>query len=398
MKIIYKMAFRNIFRQKGRSSLLITVIAIGVFAASFAVSIAHGWSDGVYKEHIDMQTSYLQIHANKFSDANEVTEFMDKSVVQQALGGVSEVEHASYRLKTNALLSTANTSVGLTLIGVDREEEMKVSSVYSTIESGDGSFFESEIVRPIIISKRSAERLNVGIKSRIIVSLQDSSGEIQRVMFRLGGLFQTNGKRFDNTTAFVRKSDLIPYLNLPEEAVHEVAIVVNDLRECDKVKQKLSQLLPEYEIKKWDEVYPLMQLVDAWHGIASFLFLLLFFIALGLSTANFMMMSVLERKGEFRMLNKVGMSDNRIGLMIIIETLFTTLIATSIGLLLCVLAVSLSSKSGININFLFDNNSGYGFGTVVYPMIDKIDFVHIFVLVSAIGIFTTISPIKKVLK
>ena len=111
-----------------------------------------------------------------------------------------------------------------------------------------------------------------------------------------------------------------------------------------------------------------------------------------------MMMSVLERKGEFRMLNKVGMSDNRIGLMIIIETLFTTLIATSIGLLLCVLAVSLSSKSGININFLFDNNSGYGFGTVVYPMIDKIDFVHIFVLVSAIGIFTTISPIKKVLK
>ena len=95
------------------------------------------------------------------------------------------------------------------------------------------------------------------------------------------------------------------------------------------------------------------------------------------------------------MLNKVGMSDNRIGLMIIIETLFTTLIATSIGLLLCVLAVSLSSKSGININFLFDNNSGYGFGTVVYPMIDKIDFVHIFVLVSAIGILQPFHLLKR---
>jgi len=398
MKIIYKMAFRNIFRRKGRSSLLITVIAIGVFAASFAVSIANGWSEGVYREFIDMQTSYLQIHANKFSNANEVAEFMDKNVVQQALNAVGEVDYASYRLKTNALLSTANTSVGLTLIGVDREEEMKVSSVYSTIESGDGSFFESDIVRPIIISKRSAERLNVDIKSRIILSLQDSSGEIQRVMFRIGGLFQTNSKSFDNTTAFVQKSDLMPYLNIPEEAVHEVAIVVNDLRECDNVKQKLSQLLPGHDIKKWDEIYPLMQLVNAWHGIASFLFLLLFFIALGLSTTNFMMMSVLERKGEFRMLNKVGMSENRIGLMIIIETLFTTLIATSIGLLLCVIAVSISSKSGIDITFLFDRKSGYGFGTVVYPMIDKIDFVHIFVLVSAISIFTTISPIKKVLK
>lgn len=98
------------------------------------------------------------------------------------------------------------------------------------------------------------------------------------------------------------------------------------------------------------------------------------------------------------MLNKVGMAGNRIGLMIIMETLFTTLIAMSIGLSLCVLAAETFSKSGIDIKFLFDNNSRHGYSTVIYPTIDNRDFVHIFVLVSVISVIATLSPIKKVLK
>ena len=168
-------------------------------------------------------------------------------------------------------------------------------------------------------------------------------------MFRVGGLYQTNSTRFDNTTAFVKKSDLIPYLNIPEEAIHEVAIVVKDFRQCDEVKHKLSQLLPRHDIKKWDELYPLLHLINAWHGI-DFSLLLLFFIALGVSTTNFMMMSVSEKKIELnaeqsRNGRKPHWADDYNG------NTFTTLIAMSIGLLLCVLAVETFSKSGIDIKF-----------------------------------------------
>lgn len=398
MKIIYKMACRNIFRRKSRSSLLIIIIATGVFAASFVVAFINGWANSCFVEHIDMQTSYLQIHANAFSDTNDVSEFMDKQTIKEALDAVSEVSCASYRLKTNALLSTAQTSVGLTLIGVDRDEEIKVSSIYSTIDSCHGTFFESDIARPIVISQRSADRLNVALKSRIIISMQSSSGEIQKVQFRVGGLFQTNSKRFDNVTAFVQNTDLMPYLDIPDGVVHEVAVAVNNLQECNKAKQKLSRLLPDHDVKKWDEVYPLMQLLGAWQKIANFLFLALFFTALAFSIANFMLMSVLERKGEFSMLKKVGMGGNHITLMIVIETLFVTLIGTMIGLILCLIVVLISSKSGIDIQFIFNNQAGYGFGTIIYPMINKRDFVHIFALVSIISMMASISPVKKVLK
>lgn len=399
MKIIYKMAFRNIFRRKSRSSLLIIIIATGVFAASFVVAFVNGWTDSCFKEHIDMQTSYLQIHTNGFSDTNDVSKFMDKGLIKQALDAVSEVEHASYRLKTNALLSTAQTSVGLTLIGVNRDEEIKVSSIYSTIDSCHGTFFESgDFVRPIVISRRSAERLNAALKSRIIITLQNSSGEIQKVQFRVGGLFQTNSRRFDNVTAFVQNSDLMPYLNIPDGVAHEVAVVVNSLKECNKAKQELSQLLPDHDVKKWDEAYPLMQLLEAWHVIANFLFLALFFTALAFSITNFMLMSVLERKGEFNMLKKVGMGRNHITLMIVIETLFVTLIGTMVGLIICLIVVLISSKSGIDIRFLFNNETGYGFGTIIYPMVSKRDFIHIFVLVLIISMMASISPAKKVMK
>ena len=165
----------------------------------------------------------------------------------------------------------------------------------------------------------------------------------------------------------------MPYLDIPDGVVHEVAVAVNNLQECNKAKQKLSRMLPEHDVKKWDEVYPLMQLLGAWQKIANFLFLALFFTALAFSIANFMLMSVLERKGEFSMLKKVGMGGNHITLMIVIETLFVTLIGTMIGLILCLIVVLISSKSGIDIQFIFNNQAGYGFGTIIYPMINKRD-------------------------
>ncbi len=405
MKIVYKMAFRNLFRRKGRSTLLITIVATAVFAASFVVALGNGFTDGIFREYINIQTSHLQIHVNNLSEINEVSNFMDKRMIQEALNAVDEVESSSYRLKTNALVSTVQTSVGLTLIGVDRDDEIKVSSLYSTIDNCDGTFFESNVVRPIVLSKRSAEKLNVGVKSRIIVSFQDSSGEIQKVLFRVVGLFKSNTKSFDNSIAFVQNSDLMPYLNLPDGAVHEVAIIVNDLKECDNIKQKISQLLPDHDVRKWNEIVPIIDLLSAWHGLANLLSLTIFFITLGFSLTNFILMSVLERKGEFRMLNKVGMCGRNIGAMIVIETLFTTLIATLAGLLISTIAVLIFSKSGIDIKFIFENESGYGLGTVIcpvvthiYPVIYKMDFVYIFVLVIVISMVATISPIKKVLK
>jgi len=52
------------------------------------------------------------------------------------------------------------------------------------------------------------------------------------------------------------------------------------------------------------------------------------------------------------MLKKVGMGGNHITLMIVIETLFVTLIGTMIGLILCLIVVLISSKSGIDIQFI----------------------------------------------
>lgn len=396
--MIYRLAWRNIWRNKLRSGIIMGAIGIGIFAGTFLVALLKGWSACILREHLDMQISCIQVHKNGTEDINDVRNFFPEESAVQVLKSVPGITGFSVRLKVNAVLTSAEASTGVTLLGVDPEQEKQISRIYTTIPDSSGSFLSDPQERIIIISQETAQFLKVRLHSKIVLNVQDCLGEMQSTLFRVGGLFTTHSKRFDAVTAYVSKAALFPYLMMPEGMVHEIALMTNEPKQCQKQVFHLSKSLPELKIESWSETYPILTIAFFWINVMSYVLLGIFLTALSFGIVNTMQMAVLERRKEFKMLSRIGMAPQFILRMVMLETFFLTAVGAIIGMICATVFVAVTAEKGIHLGMLFNIKFAYGFGEIIYPQlsIDFLGIILILVLVSAV--FSAILPMQKTLK
>ncbi|WP_373719496.1 ABC transporter permease [Bacteroides heparinolyticus] len=397
--MIYRLAWKNIWRNKLRSGIIMGAIGIGMFAGTFLVGLFRGWSTSVLQEHLDMQTSCIQIHKDDDEAINDINSFFPEQLVVAALKRMPEVTGFSTRLKVNAMLTSAKASTGVTLLAVDPEQEKRISRIYATIPDSAGSFLADPEAKPIVISQETAQLLKVRLRSKIILNIQDCSGEVQSTLFRVGGFFTTHSKRFDLSMAYVRKSDLSPYLMMPEGMVHEIALMTDNPKLCREQAIWLSQSLPEQlKAESWSETFPVLTVGLFWINTLSYALLVVFLTALSFGIVNIMQMAVLERNKEFKMLGCIGMAPHLILKMVMLETCLLTGVGAIIGTGLAAALVAITAKTGIHIGMLFNLKFAYGFGEVIYPELSIASLGTILLLVSASALISAILPMQKALK
>ena len=72
MKMIFKIAWRNIWRNKRRSIITISSIFCAVFFAVFARSFQIGVYDKMISNMVGMYTGYLQIHQDGYWEEQSI--------------------------------------------------------------------------------------------------------------------------------------------------------------------------------------------------------------------------------------------------------------------------------------------------------------------------------------
>jgi ABC-type antimicrobial peptide transport system permease subunit len=99
------------------------------------------------------------------------------------------------------------------------------------------------------------------------------------------------------------------------------------------------------------------------------------------------------------MLGAIGMSKGRIFRMIMLETVFLTLLGSAVGIVLGAALIVPSMQSGIDLSFMMEDDmfEDYGYGSIVYPILDVRMFVEIVVMVVLAGILSAIYPARKAL-
>ncbi len=397
--MILRLAWKNIWRNKLRSSIIMGAIALGLFAGTFTTAFINGWMGNTVLSDIKTQLSYIQIHQPEFADNNDISAFFMQDTVEDKIKSVPNLNNVSYRLKINGMLASAANAVGVSVKGVDVEKEKATSTLYQSIPDSLGSFLSGDGKMQIVISRKTAEKLKVKLKSKIVLTIQDANGEMQSVAFRVGGIFKTTNSAFDENMVFVKKSDITPYTGLPEGAVHEAAVMVNDFETCKLVLPQLKKQLVGMDVQSWDELQPALNIMLSWTDMMTVVILSIFLLALSFGIVNTMLMAVLERTHELGMLACIGMNKGRIFRMILSETLLLTGLGSFVGILFGSIVITLTAKNGIDLSFfLQDQFEDYGFGSIVYPVMDMKNFIEIVVLVILAGILSSIYPARKALK
>ena len=394
--MISSFAWRNLWRNKLRSFIIISAVTLGIFAGIFLTAFTNGMINSRIQSIISTEMSHIQIHQPGFLDNDQFSLMIGNAdSIVRLVRDKPGVVGASKRIIINSMVASAETGTGVKIIGIDPENENKVTDLSSKIISG--KYIDSTDRNPVVISERLARKLKVSLKNKIIITVQDVNKNITGGAFRIAGIFRTDNSMFDEANIFVRGTDLSRLTGLKEHEAHEIAILLNK-NETDDATKILSGRFPNLEVKSWKQLSPEAGYLVSAMNQYMFIFIIVILIALCFGIINTMLMVIMERIHELGMLMAIGMNRVRVFAMIMLETVFLSLSGGISGLIIGYAAIKYFEKAGINLYFWKEAFSELGYSSYIYPVSDTKTMAITVILVMITGIISALYPAYKALK
>lgn len=389
-------AWRNIWRARTRSGVVIGAIILGIWALVFMISFTTGMVQSYVDNAIATSIGHLQVHQDSFREEPKlIYSFTTDDETLQYLGELEGVAGAAPRTLVNAMAGSSRSTRGVQIRGIDPAAEILVTGLDQQLVEGE--YFPEKGRNPVLISQALANKLKVKIRSKVVLTFQDKNLEITAGAFRVVGLFNTGNKPFDEGNVFVRRSDINRLLG-EEQMAHELAFFLNDPQRLGAVQQEVQAKLPDLLVEDYRQVAPDLQLYEGQIQTSATIFMVIIMLALLFGIINTMLMAVLERYRELGMLMAVGMNKVRVFGMIVLETLFLAVLALIPGLLLGWLTVVWLADSGIDLSAFSGGLSQFGMSQVVYPQLQAGFYVQLALAVALTALIGALYPAWRAIR
>lgn len=419
--MILSISWKNIWRSKTRSLVVISAITLGLFGGLFCCAFFEGMADRRVNEALTKEVSHLQIHHPKYQENPEMGWYIpDIDKVDNILEQQPEVLAYTKRIKFNSMIGSASTNSGATVIGIDPEKEKQVTELFQTLwtpeeiadhyETEDpdliaqiladsvGHYFENVKRNPVFIGEELARKLKVKVRSKLVLTFQNADGQLTGGAFRVCGIFRTENSFFEESHVFVRMDDLLPLTGLDAGTTHEIAILLQDSEQATRVAQSLQDELPALEVADWKSIQPDIAMLNDMMTVSMSIIMVIILLALGFGIVNTMLMVVLERVKELGMLMAVGMQKGKIFGMIILESVLLCVTGGVFGMGISLVVIELLREKGLDLTrFAQEGFEAMGFGAVFYPSLGADFYVLVTLLVILTGVLSSVYPAWKAL-
>ena len=395
--MLFSISWRNVWRNKIRSAVIIAAIALGICAGVFSAAFYQGMADQRIDKVIKTELSHIQLHEPKYRQANDISKFIpDANKIAAKIREYPEVVGVSGRITIFSLIASAETAAGVKISGITPKDERLVSNMYTKLI--EGNYFEENRRNPVIIGKKLAEKLKVRLGSKVVLTLQDIDNNITAGAFRIVGIFDTQNHIFDEANIFVLDKDLRRLMNLPKNAYHELAVLLNDNEKVPIVEERIKKEFSQLETLSWTELSPEMSYLNEAMDLFMYIFIIIILIALLFGIINTMLMVVLERVKEIGMLMAIGMNKLRVFTMIVLETVFLSLTGGVLGVILGTFVSKYFETHKIDLSIWGDVYSDLGYDPFVYTNLEVSLLINVTILVILTGILASLYPAYKALK
>jgi ABC-type lipoprotein release transport system permease subunit len=363
--VILPLAWKNIWRNKLRSVIIITAIALGLMCGLFAAAIYTNLGAQMVRAAVTTSISHLQISNPKFLDDREVQNYVPNAQqTAKKIDSLPQVAAAAPRMLVSGMASSPQTTLGVQITGIIVEEEKRLTTIANSLV--EGSYFGGSGINQVVAGQELAHRLDLELGSRIVFTFVDVNGVLTGSAFKICGLFRTASAEFDRSVVYVPAQELGGLLETGMR-FQQIAVLFASLKAADTSLAQIEKMVPDMKIQTWRQLAPQLDYISSSMSIIMYIFLGVILLALAFGIVNTMLMVVLERQREFGMLMAVGMGRRTLFLLVALETVLLSITGAAIGMFLAFLLVSIFSKTGINLSALSEGLREYGISEVLYP-------------------------------
>ncbi len=380
--MLLKLSWKNIWRSKLRSLVVISSIIVGVWAMIFGTGFMNGFIVSYMANAINHDISHIQIHHPEFKKDQELKYHVpDGRSKAEEISTWEGVKGATTRTLVTGMLSSPRKASGVQIRGIDIENEAVVTGLDSLI--GEGAYFEGISRNPIVIGHKLAENLQVSVKSKLVLTFNDAEGTLTQASCRVAGIIKSSSLNLSEGYVFMQQDDLNGLLGL-EDQIHEIAVLLEPQVELTTITDKYEKEYPGDLVESWKEIAPQLAYLQDIYGSMLYVLMGIILTALVFGIVNTMLMAVLERMKELGMLMAVGMTKLRVFLMIMIETIYLGMVGAPLGLFLGWLTVTQLNEKGVDLTAWSEGLEAFGYDSILYPYVA--DSVYVAV---TLGVFIT---------
>ncbi len=391
-------AWRNVWRKPSRSAIIIAAIALGLLGGNFIAALSTGLLNQSFVETIRHRVSHIQMHHPDFI-ANPEPQYSIENCrdILNRVRARDDVKAAAARLAFDGMVASATMSSGARIIGVDPTRESATTGMNTRIE--EGTYFADRGRLPsVVIGRELAEKLRSGVGSRIVLTFQDTDGELISASFRVSGIFSLNSRAFEERNLFVAKNDLADLAGA-SETVTEIAVLLEGDDSYHKAAEEMRELFPAVEVRSWEELAPDLYFQHRMVGQSLLLVIAIILMGASFGILNTILMSVFERTRELGVLMSIGMKKSGVFRMIILETTMLAVIGGAAGLAISFGFVTYLSRRGIDLTTVGGENlRELGFSPEIYPDLEPTFYVQVAIMIVVFAVLAAIYPAFKAIK
>ena len=228
--ILFKMAMRNLMKQKRRSFFTAISMIIGFVLLSISLGLAEGGYGNIIKSFTKAQTGHIQVHQKEYLDKPGIYKnFVWNKDLEKVLRSVDEVEKVAPRLFSGALAFVDTKTTAASVKGIDVKAEADMTDIDKKVEKG--SYFsledKGEPKYEAVITDSLAQALKLDVGQEIVLISQGADGSIANDKFKVIGILSKDMDSLENRTVFLPLATAQEFISIGDK-VHEAAIMIKD--------------------------------------------------------------------------------------------------------------------------------------------------------------------------
>ena len=395
--MLLKVAWKNLWRNKLRSILVICSIILGIWAGTFIFAYMFGIIEQRLDDAIKYEISHLQFHNSQFTeDYDPQFDLPDLDILLRELNKEENIKAFSVRTITHGMVNSPSSSTGAKFIGIDKDLESRLSQLDKLVI--EGSYLEDKDKNKLLIGKKLADLLKVKLGSKIVLTFQDQERNIVSAAFRIKGIYESINGTIEKSNLYLIRDDLNRLMDIADSA-HEIAVLLENTDQVPDFVTKWNGYNNKISVEAWNQIAPELGLMIESMDQYMIIFLVIILLALSFGIVNTMLMAVLERVREIGILMALGMNRVRVFFMIFLETCMIVLIAAPIGLLFAYITITYLGNTGMDISsFYKEGISNFGIQPIIYPHLSWSYYLKIIILVGITAILASIYPAYTAIK
>jgi len=385
---LFKMAFRDLGRNRRRSILSSLALGIGLALLLLMAAVIAGEWRGSLDVSIKLQTGHIQVRAKSYIEDKTSLTWEDlienPAEVATQIASIQEVKVATPRLFASGIFTSGDESTGVRIIGIDPS-----SSANAPFRDGmvSGEFINADDREGILIGKPLAEKINLKTGDKVNLLVNTSNGDVDEQIFIVRGIFSTNTPGYDLNTVFMPLGKA-QTITRTENHASVIFILLKDIEQTSAVAAALPAT--QYQIKTWDQMN---ELVVQTEEFANAYMIVLYLIVLGITATvivNTLVMSVFERTREIGILSAIGMKGGRIMSMFFAESSLLAVGGIAMGLVLGAILVVYATNIGFYIGDF--GITGMMFGDRIYAYLTLNDTITLTITAFIVTLLAALYP------